>query len=111
MIRIEIYRKNSDIFKFTISGHANYAKFGEDIVCSSVTTSATQTLNALLELLNLNPEYEYKEGFISCNLEDTDLKGKMVEVNILLEAMYKMLEAISNEYSKQVKLIEKEVSQ
>lgn len=110
MIKIEIYRKNNKIVKFTISGHADYAGHGEDIVCSSVSTSATQTLNAILELLKLKPEYTYEEGYINCNLENIDLNGRDAELDILLESMYVMLEDISKEYSKKVKLIEKEVS-
>lgn len=110
MIKIEIYRRNNKIVKFTISGHANYAGHGEDIVCSSVSTSVTQTLNAILELLKLEPEYTYEEGYINCNLENIDLKEREAELDILLESMYIMLEAVSKEYIKKVKLIEKEVS-
>lgn len=110
MIKINIYRKNGKITRFTVKGHANYGRHGEDIVCSAVSTSATQTLNAILELLELTPDYKYSEGIIDCNLENIDLKGKEAELNILLESMYKMLEGIAEDYSKKVKLIEKEES-
>ena len=110
MIKINIYRKNGKITRFTVKGHANYGRHGEDIVCSAVSTSATQTLNAILELLKLRPDYKYSEGIIDCNLENIDLKGKEAELNILLESMYKMLEGIAQDYSKKVKLIEKEES-
>ena len=110
MIKINIYRKNGKIIRFTVKGHANYGAFGEDIVCSAVSTSATQTLNGILELLELEPDYEYSEGLIECNFVNIDLKGKQAELNILLESMYKMLEDISKEYSDKVKFIEKEES-
>ena len=110
MIRINIYRKNEKIIRFTVKGHADYGKRGEDIVCSAVSISATQTLNGIVELLELEPDYIYSEGLIDCNLENIDLKGKEAELNILLESMYKMLEDIAKEYSKKVKLIEKEES-
>ena len=110
MIKIEIYRKNLKIVKFTVKGHADFFVFGTDIVCSAVTTSATQTLNGILELLKLEPDYKYSEGLIDCNFANIDLKGNEAELNILLESMYKMLEGISKEYSDKVKLIEKEES-
>ena len=110
MIKINIYRKNEKIIRFTVKGHANYGKHGEDIVCSAVSTSATQTLNAIVQLLKLKPDYIYSEGLIDCNFVNIDLKGNEAELNILLESMYKMLEGISKEYSDKVKLIEKEES-
>ena len=110
MIKINIYRKNGNITRFTIKGHANHGSHGEDIVCSAVSISATQTLNAVLELLKLEPDYKYSEGLIDCNFVNIDLKGNEAELNILLESMYKMLEGISKEYSDKVKLIEKEES-
>ena len=110
MIKINIYRKNGKIIRFIVKGHANYGEYGEDIVCSAVTTSATQTLNGILELLKLEPDYVYSEGLIDCNLENIDLKGKEAELNILLESMYKMMEGIAKEYSDKVKIIEKEES-
>ena len=66
--------------------------------------------DAILELLKLKPKYEYIEGFISCDLENIDLNGKEEQLDILLESMYEMLKSISDEYSKNVKLIEKEAS-
>ena len=110
MVKIEIYRKNLKIVKFTVKGHADFSEFGTDIVCSAVSISATQTLNGILELLKLKPKYEYIEGFISCDLENIDLNGKEGQLDILLESMYEMLKSISDEYSKNVKLIEKEAS-
>ena len=110
MIKINICRKNGEIVRFTVKGHAYHGEYGEDIVCSAVSISATQTLNGILELLKLEPDYKYSEGLIDCNFANIDLKGNEAELNILLESMYKMLEGISKEYSDKVKLIEKEES-
>ena len=110
MIKINIYRRNEKIIRFTVKGHANYGNHGEDIVCSAVSTSATQTLNGIVQLLKLKPDYTYSEGLIECNLVNIDLTGKEAELNILLESMYEMLKDIAKEYSKKVKLIEKEES-
>ena len=34
-------------FAFLITGHAEYGNYGEDIVCSSITTAVFTTLNLL----------------------------------------------------------------
>lgn len=37
MIKI-LYRKTEDSFKLKITGHAGYAKKGEDVVCAGIST-------------------------------------------------------------------------
>ena len=48
-----------------VTGHAGYAKKGEDIVCASVSTAVTMCINQI-EIFDLmsNIEYEVKEGYL-----------------------------------------------
>lgn len=50
MINVIIYKKTSNTFGFKISGHAEYADPGSDIVCSAVSALAITTFNSLEEL-------------------------------------------------------------
>lgn len=43
-----------DLVVFEVKGHAQYAKFGKDIVCASVSTLVVFTSNLIL---NMNPSY------------------------------------------------------
>ncbi len=47
MIRAQIQKENGQYKKFTISGHAGYAKKGEDIVCAAVSALVINTVNSI----------------------------------------------------------------
>ena len=66
MIKIKFLKKNERIIYFEITGHANHGEYGEDIVCSAVSSVSQMTLNGLLETLKLDDklQYEEKEGYI-----------------------------------------------
>ena len=110
MIKIKIYRKNFKIIKFTIKGHAGYSEPGTDMICASVSVSSMQTLNGIIEVLKLKPEYEMSDGYINCDLSKLKKTEEDKSLNVLLESMYKVLEDIAKQYPEYVKLIEKEVS-
>mgnify|MGYP003300721903 CR=1 FL=1 len=63
---------------FEVSGHAMYADFGKDIVCSAVTTATFTTLGLLNKILNEN-QYQYveKEGYIKFSTLE-DLMNKVI---------------------------------
>ena len=47
MIRIRCERNNGKIVSLTITGHANQAPYGKDIICSAVSAVTFGGLNAL----------------------------------------------------------------
>ena len=50
MIRVEVNKKNNVIESIHCIGHAGYADYGKDIVCSSFSTMRITTINAILEI-------------------------------------------------------------
>ena len=46
MIKVVVNNEN-----IKISGHANYADYGNDIVCSSVSSIITTSINAIIMLV------------------------------------------------------------
>ena len=44
---IRVYKNND---KVIIKGHANYADYGKDIVCASVSSIVITTVNGILEI-------------------------------------------------------------
>lgn len=47
MIRACITEKNQECIKVTISGHADYAEEGYDIICAAVSMLAVNTVNSI----------------------------------------------------------------
>ena len=48
MVSIQITKKNNNIDKITLKGHAGYAAYGKDIVCAGVSAILTTSVNAIL---------------------------------------------------------------
>lgn len=107
MITINIKRNSeNEITKFSLSGHAGYAKSGNDIVCSAVS-AVTNMIIIGFEKLEIMPNYQKDDdGFLSFELPDDipiDRKSKM---QFLLECMIEEFMDIQKNYSKYVKVKE-----
>ncbi len=95
---IKIYLSKNQI---TIKGHADYAEFGKDIVCASVTSIATTSINAIIRFDNQAIDFKATEGFIEINI----LKHNET-VDTLLLNMTELLKELANEYKKFIEINE-----
>ena len=92
MIKINI-NETDKINSIEISGHANFNEYGKDIVCSSVSSIATTTVNALLRL-NKDIIYKNSEGYLLITINKHDetvdeLINNMIDLLTELEKQYK----------------------
>ena len=63
MIRVSIESKDKKhIDMIRIHGHAMYADFGKDIVCSSVSSIIITTVNGICEINKLVRDFEVVSG-------------------------------------------------
>ncbi len=88
---------------FTISGHAGYGEYGEDIVCSSITTAVFTTLNLLLKFLQ-DEDYtliqDEDKGLIDFKL----LKKSDLTLTII-QNLLEILTNIEEQYPQNLKII------
>ena len=91
---------NNQIKSFKITGHADYAEYGYDIVCSGITTAVFTSLGLIRKYLNEN-DYDYKEldGTISLNFKETNQL-----VNDIIENLIEVLKNIERQYPKNLKI-------
>ena len=52
MIKVKIQKEGNIIKKINITGHANYAEYGKDIVCAAVSATVLTTVNGIIALDN-----------------------------------------------------------
>ncbi len=97
MINIS-YKKDIIIKEIKISGHANFAEFGKDIVCAAVSSIVTTTINNILSLDNKAIKYEDNDGYILITNEDNEMADK------LLNNMLSMLNELAEDYPKNIKI-------
>lgn len=91
---------NNQIKSFKIIGHADYAEYGYDIVCSGITTAVFTSLGLIKKYLN-ESEYDYQEldGTISLNF-----KGTNQIVDDIIENLIEVLKNIERQYPKNLKI-------
>ena len=107
MITINIKRNDkNEIIKFSLDGHAGFAKSGNDIVCAGVS-AITNMIIIGFEKLNIMPKFEKDDnGFLSFELpSDLDFDVNK-QVQFLLECMTEEFMDIQRNYSKYVKVKE-----
>ena len=60
----------------TVSGHANYAASGEDIVCAAVTALSITLFKSLTDLTEDKIEYDIQPGRVDIKYGDLSEKAK-----------------------------------
>ena len=59
-----------------MSGHANYATKGEDVVCAAVTILSLTTLQSLVDLTKDEIEYDVQPGWVDARYKDLSEKAR-----------------------------------
>ena len=94
MVKISI--KNDQII---ISGHSGYSVSGSDIVCSSISSIAITTINAIIRIDENAITYKKEDGYLEINIiKHTDI------IDLLIENMISLLSELENDYKKFVKI-------
>lgn len=53
-----------DSAKFTLKGHADFVKEGDDIVCAAVSSAAIMAVNTVTEILGEKDTSKVRNGFL-----------------------------------------------
>ncbi|WP_026475956.1 ribosomal-processing cysteine protease Prp [Alkaliphilus transvaalensis] len=110
MISILIERNDKkEVSRFEISGHAEAAERGQDIVCAAVSVLSQTIVLALHEITKINITYEINNGFLTCRIPDELTKEEREKTNLLLETMLIGLKNLELGYSEYIALHDKEV--
>jgi len=109
MTKVEIFRKNKRVVHYRAAGHAEFADYGEDIVCAALSMAMQLPLGGMQGFLRVMPLFDMNsDGFLEVDMREMDYRGKEKEIDTLLESMVLMIRELSKEYPKHIKLVEKE---
>lgn len=100
MVKVNIKKKDERIISITVEGHADYGKFGKDIVCSAVSSIVITTINGILRL-NGSINYIDNDGYVEIN--NIEYNGV---TEVLLINMIELLTELEKQYPKNIKLFE-----
>lgn len=99
MIKVEVVKENNLYKKVSIIGHAMYADYGKDIVCSAVSSIVTTTINGCIALDKDSLSYEVnEEGVVISNIVGDN-------INTLINNMVSLLKELEEKYPTNIKVM------
>lgn len=106
MIKIDIFKKQENFSRIVCDGHAGFGVYGEDIVCSAVSsivqTAALGLLMVACAKVTINRDDE--KGFFEIIIPENLSESTMHDVNIILSTMLCGLSDLREEYSDFIEL-------
>ena len=109
MIRVEVYRHGNEIQGFTVSGHAGYAEYGQDIVCSAVSALTQSTANGITEVARLPFDVTDNGDSIRCMKNGQLSESQKHDAEILLETFVLSINEIRRAYEQYLEISNRRV--
>lgn len=112
MIRVRIERNtHGDVERVLVTGHANFAEHGSDIVCAAVSGIVIGQVNAIETLTGVKVHQtdvdNDKGGKLDLQVPTGLAPDVAQKIYLLIEAMVLSLKDIADSYPKYVRLISK----
>lgn len=99
MISIKLNKENNELKEIFIVGHANFDKYGKDIVCASVSSIVITTINAILRIDKNSIKYNDENGVYIKIQKDNET------VNKLIDNMLSLLKELQSDYPKTIEFL------
>ena len=107
MIKARFYLHDKTYFGFAITGHAEYAEPGEDILCAAVSALAINTVNSIEELTEDRIIVENADGLLKAKVRGQVSDASNTLFRSLRIGLCKIYEDYGDEY---IRIFFKEVS-
>lgn len=107
MIKVIVRYKQTQIQEIKVSGHAQSADYGKDLVCAGVSAICSGIANTLVVYHFLDENkgtIDYREGFVRIKVDQFDER-----IQVVLETFVISLMTIEESYSKYIKITKMEV--
>ena len=99
MIKVEVVKEKDLYKKVSIIGHAMYADYGKDIVCSAVSSIVTTTINGCIALDENSLSYEVNDkGVVISNIVEGNTQT-------LINNMVSLLKELEEKYPTNIKVM------
>ncbi|MCM3758118.1 ribosomal-processing cysteine protease Prp [Sporosarcina aquimarina] len=104
MIQITVQEQASGrINSFEMSGHADYAEHGKDLVCAAASAVSFGAVNAIISLTGITPAIQQGEdgGYLKVVLPETEDDH---DQQVIVRAMIVSLQTIEQDYAQYIKI-------
>lgn len=106
MITVIITKNQSDrIQSFEMSGHADFAEHGKDLVCAGASAVSFGAVNAIMKLTGVQPKISQGDdgGYLKVSFPEGHPKD--ADVQLIVQAMIVSLETIELDYGQYIQII------
>lgn len=108
MVNVQFfYTDDCNLIGFEVEGHAEYAPYGEDIVCAALSVLAQTAVLGLQYHLAEPPDFTIQDGFVRCFLAQELSRQDRDNAKILMETMRLGVETIQKSYPRNVKVFKR----
>lgn len=83
-----------------ISGHANYAEYGHDIVCAGATALVQTLIRSIQDLTEDKIEYDIKPGLVDIKHGDLSEKSRT-----LVDSFFVGMNLIADEFPENIRIM------
>ncbi len=92
------------ISSFEMTGHADFAEHGKDLVCAGASAVSFGAVNAIIALTGITPDIDMGSdgGYLKVVLPETE---KDTEIQLIVRAMIVSLQTIEQDYGQHINLI------
>jgi uncharacterized protein YsxB (DUF464 family) len=88
-----------------MDGHAEFAEYGQDIVCAGASAVSFGAINAIMALTQVEPVIKQsKSGMLECIIPKSLPEDQDHKVQLLLQGMIVSLQTIEQEYGEYIKI-------
>ena len=100
MIRVAFLKGEDKLIGFEAKGHADYAEYGSDIVCSAVSGILITAVRGLQKVAEASPKTSSNEetGYLKAVIEPTLEAEKLMKAQVILETARLGLLGIMKQY-------------
>lgn len=111
MIEIEILKVNNNIESISIQGHANSARFGNDIVCAAVSVLSQGVINGMIKSLDGRDDFFSlsNDGKIKISIPKDVNDIQKIKLQTLADVLEINFDDLSKTYNEYINLEVKEV--
>ncbi|MCJ1908704.1 ribosomal-processing cysteine protease Prp [Planococcus ruber] len=105
MINVKIKEASGRISSFEMSGHADFAEHGRDLVCAGASAVSFGAVNAIMELTGIEPGITQSEsGYLKVDFPDGLDEKTDGQVQLLVRSMIVSLKTIEQDYEEYIKI-------
>ena len=103
MISVEITKNRNNYEKIICNGHAEYAEYGEDIVCSAVSMLVINTINSIDKLAEcgIKVKENADKGYLEMTFKGNNSDDSMKKASLFFESLILGLNGVIDNYGEE----------